>query len=67
MVSEWDTQALRDFIAKNADKVVTAATPEITTEPSATAEINTGDGPAPFTPDLLKNVLDALDTYIGGT
>jgi len=62
MVGEWDTQALRDFIAKNADKVITAATPE------ATAEAGSGDdGPAPFTPDLLKNVLDALDTYIGGT
>jgi hypothetical protein len=67
MVAEWDTQALRDFIAKNADKVLVAATPEVTSDAQATAEAGTGDGAAPFTPDLLKNVLDALDTYIGGT
>ncbi len=59
MVSEWDAQALRSFIAANADNVIVDA-PETTAEPSA-------DGPAPFTPELLKNVLDALDTYIGGT
>jgi hypothetical protein len=61
MVGEWDTQALRDYIANNADPVLVVATPE------ATAEAGSADGPAPFTPDLLKNVLDALDTYIGGS
>ena len=64
MVAEWDTPTLRTFVANNASKVLVAA-PETTAAPDATVEPS--DTPAPFTADLLKNVLDALDTYIGGT
>ncbi len=59
MVSEWDVPTLRNFIASNQDKVITVATPETTAEP--------GDTPLPFTSDLIQSVLDALDTYTGGT
>jgi hypothetical protein len=61
MVSEWDTAALRAFVANNASKVNSTVTSEPASTPEAVSTVE------PLTPDLIQTVLDALDTYIGGT